>query len=94
MCGPMRGAIIGALIYEGLAKNPEEAEKIAASNEIEYSPCHEHGTVGPMAGIVSPSMPVFVLKNEEYGNHAYCTMNEDLAKCFATVLSAKKSSKK
>jgi len=80
MCGPMRGAIIGALIYEGLAKNPEEAEKIAASNEIEYSPCHEHGTVGPMAGIVSPSMPVFVLKNEEYGNHAYCTMNEGLGK--------------
>jgi len=80
MCGPMRGAIIGALIYEGLAKNPEEAEKIAASNEIEYSPCHEYGTVGPMAGIVSPSMPVFVLKNEEYGNHAYCTMNEGLGK--------------
>jgi len=80
MCGPMRGAIIGALIYEGMAENPEEAEKLAASNEIEYSPCHEHNTVGPMAGIVSPSMPVFVLKNEEYGNHAYCTMNEGLGK--------------
>ena len=80
MCGPMRGAIIGALIYEGMAENPEEAEKIANSNEIEYSPCHEHSTVGPMAGIVSPSMPVFILKNEEYGNHAYCTMNEGLGK--------------
>ena len=42
MCGPMRGAIIGALIYEGMAENPEEAEKIAASEKIEYSPCHEH----------------------------------------------------
>ncbi|MCK4338728.1 MAG: DUF1116 domain-containing protein [Candidatus Cloacimonetes bacterium] len=80
MCGPMRGAIIGALIYEGIAKTPDEAEKIAAYGDIEYSPCHEHSTVGPMAGIVSPSMPVFVLKNEEYGNYAYCTMNEGLGK--------------
>jgi len=49
MCGPMRGAIIGSLIYEGMAKNSEEAEKLAASDKIEYSPCHEHSTVGPMA---------------------------------------------
>ncbi len=80
MCGPTRGAIIGALIYEGLASDPEEAEKMASSGNIEYAPCHEHSTVGPMAGIVSPSMPVFIVKNEEYGNTAYCTMNEGLGK--------------
>lgn len=80
MCGPMRGAIMGALIYEGLAKTPKEAEGLAASGEIEYAPCHEHRTVGPMAGIVAPSMPVFVLKNGEHGNKAYCTMNEGLGK--------------
>ena len=80
MCGPMKGAITGALIYEGLAENPEQAQKIAASGEIEYSPCHEHNSVGPMAGIVSASMPVFIIKNEEYGNSAYCTMNEGLGK--------------
>jgi len=80
MCGPMRGAIMGALLYEGKAGSPEEAEKLAASGDIEYAPCHEHSTVGPMAGVVAPSMPVFVLKNEEFGNHAYCTMNEGLGK--------------
>ncbi len=80
MCGPTRGAIIGALIYEGMADNPEQAEELAASGNIEYAPCHEHSTVGPMAGIVSASMPVFILKNEEYGNYAYCTMNEGLGK--------------
>ena len=80
MCGPTRGAIIGALIYEGLASNPEEAEKLAASEKIEYSPCHEHASVGPMAGIVSASMPVFIIKNESYGNLAYCTLNEGLGK--------------
>ena len=54
MCGPMKGAVIGALIYEGIASSTQEAEKIVASGEIEFSPCHEHSTVGPMAGIVSP----------------------------------------
>ena len=80
MCGPTRGAIMGALIYEGLAKTPDEAEKLAASGEIEYAPCHEHSTVGPMAGIVSATMPVFIIKNDTYGNYAYCTMNEGLGK--------------
>ena len=80
MCGPMKGAVIGALMYEGLADTQEKAEQLAASGKIEFSPCHEHATVGPMAGIVSPSMPVFILQNEEYGNKGYCTMNEGLGK--------------
>ena len=80
MCGPTRGGIMAALMYEGLASTPEEAEKLAASDKIEYDPCHEHCTVGPMAGIVSASMPVFIIKNEEFGNFAYCTLNEGLGK--------------
>jgi hypothetical protein len=80
MCGPMRGAVVGALLYEGKASTAEEAQRLAGSGAIEFSPCHEHAAVGPMAGIVSPSMPVFVLKNEAYGNHAFCTMNEGLGK--------------
>jgi hypothetical protein len=80
MSGPMKGAMIGAMIYEGKAKDFDEAEKLGASGRFEFSPCHEHKTVGPMAGVVSASMPVFVLKNEEYGNYAYCTMNEGLGK--------------
>ncbi len=80
MCGPMRGAIIGALMYEGMAKSVREATELAASGEIRYAPCHEHAAVGPMAGIISWSMPVFVLVNETAGNRAYCTMNEGLGK--------------
>jgi hypothetical protein len=80
MCGPMRGAVIGALIYEGLVKDSEDAERMAASGEIEFSPCHEHCAVGPMAGIISATMPVFIVKNEEYGNTSYATMNEGLGK--------------
>jgi len=80
MCGPQKGAVIGALIYEGMAKDEKEAEEIAASGEIEFSPCHHHQAVGPMAGIVSPSMPVYILENETFGNKAYATMNEGLGK--------------
>jgi hypothetical protein len=80
MCGPMRGAVIGALLYEGRAQTPEEARQLAASGDIEFSPCHEHAAVGPMAGVISASMPVFVLQNEVYGNYAYSTMNEGLGK--------------
>ncbi|MCD4652707.1 DUF1116 domain-containing protein [bacterium] len=80
MCGPMRGAVIGALIYEGKATTSAEAETLAASGKIEYAPCHEHATVGPMAGIVSASMPVFIVYNETHGNKTYTTMNEGLGK--------------
>ncbi|NLV98870.1 MAG: DUF1116 domain-containing protein, partial [Clostridiaceae bacterium] len=72
MSGPLRGAVIGGLIYQGLASNPEEAEKLAASGEIEYAPCHEHNAVGPMAGVVTASMPVFIIENKSQGNFAYC----------------------
>jgi hypothetical protein len=80
MCGPMRGAVTGALIYEGLAGGAKSAEKLAASGKIKFSPCHEHSCVGPMAGIISASMPVFIVRNEEYGNYAYATMNEGLGR--------------
>ncbi len=80
MCGPQRGAVMGALIYEGLAKDEKEAEALAASGEIEFDPCHHHQCVGPMAGIVSPSMPVFIFENKAFGNKAFATQNEGLGK--------------
>ena len=80
MCGPTRGAVMGALIYEGLAQDETEAMKLAESGAIEFSPCHHHHAVGPMAGVVSPSMPVWILENKTFGNRAFCTLNEGLGK--------------
>ncbi len=80
MSGPLRGAIIGGLIYEGLAKNEEEAIVLAASGEITFDSCHHHSAVGPMAGVVTYSMPVWIVENKAYGNKAYCTLNEGLGK--------------
>jgi hypothetical protein len=71
MCGPMRGAIVGTMIFEGWANSWEEAGKLVEEGEIELSPNHDHGAVGPMAGVISPSLPVMVVKNEKYGNVNY-----------------------
>jgi hypothetical protein len=80
MCGPQRGAITGAILYEGWSDSLESAERLAASGPIALDPCHEHGAVGPMAGIISPSMPVWVVENTEHGNRAYSNLNEGLGK--------------
>ena len=80
MSGPMRGAVIGALIYQGLAKDPKSAERLAASGEIAFEPWHEHSGVGPMAGVATANMPVFILENKVHGNRTFCTLNEGLGK--------------
>jgi hypothetical protein len=80
MCGPVRGAVMGACLYEGWAKTPDEAAQLAASGALTFEPCHHHHAVGPMAGIISPSMPVWITENAEFGNRAFCTMNEGLGK--------------
>ncbi len=79
--GPMRGALIGAMMLEGLADSPEDAErKLAAGDGVSWEPCHHRGAVGPMAGVVSPSMWVFELRDEVHGNTSWCTLNEGLGK--------------
>jgi hypothetical protein len=80
MSGPLRGAVIGAAVHEGLATDREDAERRAAAGEFEFGPCHERGAVGPMAGVVSPSMPMCVIENTTHGNRAFCTFNEGLGK--------------
>jgi len=80
MCGPVRGAVMGACLYEGWAQTPDEAAQLAASGALTFEPCHHHHAVGPMAGVVSPSMPVWIIENAAFGNRAFCTMNEGLGK--------------
>ncbi|MCW2758198.1 MAG: hypothetical protein JWO46_1944 [Nocardioidaceae bacterium] len=78
--GPMRGALIGAVLFEGLAETPEAAEALLASGGVSLDPCHHHHAVGPMAGVVSPSMWMFVLEDPVHGGRAYCSLNEGLGK--------------
>lgn len=80
MTGPMQGAVLGAAMFEGWAATKEEAEKLASSGGIRFSPCHHNDAVGPMGGITSASMPVLVVRNAEQGNTAYCNLNEGIGK--------------
>ncbi|WP_255579172.1 DUF1116 domain-containing protein [Cryobacterium sp. PAMC25264] len=80
MCGPMQGAIIGAILYEDWADTPEQAEKLAEDGQVEFAPCHHHGAVGPMAGVISPSMPLWVVENTAGTNRAFSNFNEGLGK--------------
>lgn len=80
MCGPVKGAIIGATLFEGWADSPEAATAMIEAGGIAFEPCHDHGAVGPMAGIVSPSMPVVVVQNGPGNTRAFATMNEGLGK--------------
>jgi hypothetical protein len=80
MCGPMRGAIAGALVFEGWAADLEAAERLAASGAVAFAPNHHHGAVGPMTGITTRRMPVLVVENRAFGNRAFCTINEGLGK--------------
>jgi hypothetical protein len=78
--GPMRGAITGALVFEGKAGDMAEAQALVESGEIKLEPCHHHQAVGPMAGVTSPSMSVYILENKTHGNMSYSNLNEGYGK--------------
>ena len=78
--GPLRGALIWAAIYEGWVSSAEEADKLLKRGDIMIEPAHHHNSVGPMAGVISPSMPVYVLRDLRYGEKAYSNMNEGIGR--------------
>lgn len=80
MCGPVKGAIIGAMLFEGWATSHEEAECQILAGDIELEPCHHYHAVGPMAGIISPSMPLWVIENKTNGQRTFSNFNEGLGK--------------
>ena len=80
MSGPLRGAIIGAMLFEGLVSDETEAISMVERGEVEFDSCHHHGAVGPMAGVISASMKVYVVENVEHGNKSFSNLNEGYGK--------------
>jgi hypothetical protein len=76
MCGAQKGAMIGVALFEAWAKNADEALKLLGSGAIKLEPNHHHQAVGPMAGTISVSMPVWVVENKTFGNRAFCRQVE------------------
>jgi hypothetical protein len=79
-CAPMRAAVLCAIRYEGWAANDDAAARLVADGAVRLAPCHDWGAVGPMTGMVTATMPVFVVENRAYGNRAHATINEGLGK--------------
>ena len=79
-CEPMRVAVLAAIRYEGWARDDAAAAALVESGDVTLEPCHHHGAVGPMTGMITASMPVFVVENRRYGNRAFATINEGLGK--------------
>lgn len=80
MTGPMKGACVGACLFEGWAKDEAQALAILEQGEVNFIPCHHVNAVGPMGGITSASMPMLVVENVTDGNRAYCNLNEGIGK--------------
>ncbi len=78
--GPLRGAITGALIFEGKVKDEAEAQVLVESGQIKLDPCHHHRAVGPMAGVTSPSMAVYVVEDRTHGGQFFSNLNEGYGK--------------
>jgi hypothetical protein len=80
MCGPMRGAVMGIAVFEGWARDLDDAARQAAAGAFAFHPNHHFGAVGPMTGMTTLSQPVMVVENRAFGNRAYCAINEGLGK--------------
>src|SRR5258708_27248682 len=78
MCGPMRGAVIGACMYEGWASNEAEAVALAEAGALDFEPCHHYNAVGPMAGIILTSIPGIFFENSVHGKVTFGTLNKGL----------------
>jgi hypothetical protein len=76
MSGAQRGSMLGTAIFEGWAKDAEEATRLFESGAITFEPNHHHQAVGPMAGTISASMPVWVVENRTFANRAFCRQVE------------------
>lgn len=76
MCPPMQGAVYCALLNEGIAKDIDEAKRMAADGTITYKPCHEFGAVGPMTGLTTWSMPLWVVEDRATGRRSYANISE------------------
>lgn len=77
MCGPMRGAIVGTMLFEGFATTWNDAVRLIEKGGIDFSSNHDHDAVGPMAGVISSSLPILVVKDLSNGKTCYARFVEN-----------------
>ena len=80
MTEPMKFALAGAQVYEGEAGSTQEGLRRLRRGELALAPAHDNHSIAPMTGVISPSMPVFVVRNRTFGNRVYTNVNEGVGK--------------
>src|SRR5699024_1946375 len=80
MTEPKQSTCVGAILFEDWAKNEKEVFRMLENGEIKFIPCHDVKAVGPMGGITSMNMPMFVVEDEINKTVGYCIMNEGIGK--------------
>jgi len=76
----MRGGMIGAALFEGLARTPEEAVAKAEAGQIRFDAAQNHDAMTGGVGSITASMPVMVVEDRSNGNRATHFVMEGLGR--------------
>jgi uncharacterized protein DUF1116 len=79
-CATMQSAVLCAIRYERWAPDDGAALDLVSRGQVRIATCHQAGAAGPMTGMVTASMPVFIVENRREGNRAFATINEGLGR--------------
>ncbi|MET0740190.1 MAG: DUF1116 domain-containing protein [Candidatus Nanopelagicales bacterium] len=62
VCDPLRRSMRAAVVAEGWADHPVQADALLESGAVTLSPANEAGVVVPMAAVVTPTTPGWVVE--------------------------------
>lgn len=75
-CDPLRRSMRAAVVAEGWASDVEAAGRLLDSGGVALSPANESGVVVPMATVMGPTTPVWVVTNEAGATTAYAPLGQ------------------
>jgi hypothetical protein len=73
---PLRRSVRAAVMAEGWASTPEEAERLVSERGVALGSANDHATSVPMASALGPSAPVLVVEDPKSGHRSYSGINQ------------------
>ncbi len=72
MCATQQQGGINGVMFEGYAKDEEEARRMLERGEIRFVSSNDYHLVGPGSGITTPSMAVNIVEDRNTGFRGFC----------------------
>lgn len=72
MCQTQKEGGINGCLFEGYAKDRDEAEKLLKSGKVLFKSANDYHIVGPGSGIATPSMVVNIVADRNTGVRGFC----------------------